>query len=161
MVEKVAATTDTSEKASPAVTGTQEKPAVSGTGTGTGSGVAQGGSQTGGGGAGSGSSSEGKISPLENHMVHGEHMADPNGNCQACGRPCPADARTCPNCEENPISWNQKVKDNEKAWRDAGWDDDKIRNEGGRVFDEYKAQGVNAEFYKKLEDEEVKKALGE
>jgi predicted nucleic acid-binding Zn ribbon protein len=94
-------------------------------------------------------------------MVHGEHMADPNGHCQACGRPCPEDARTCPHCEENPVSWNQKVQDQDAIWRGLGWNDDQIRKAGDDLFGGYKAQGMTEEFQKELEDQAVKKALGE
>lgn len=94
----------------------------------------------------------GTISPVEHHKVHGESMADPNGDCQACGKPTPEGARTCPACSENPQSWNQKVDQQDEIWRGLGKTDDEIRQLGDELFGGYKAQGKNAEFQKQLDD---------
>ncbi len=158
MVEKVTAATDGPATTAQGATGTQERPAGTGGAT-TGGGSRGGTSETGGGGGSPRPAS--MAGPLENHMAHGEHMADPNGHCLACGYPCPEGARTCPHCGDNPVSWNQKVKDQEGIWRGLGWNDDQIRKAGDDLFGGYKAQGMNAEFQEKLDELEVKKALGE
>ena len=94
-------------------------------------------------------------------MVHGTSMSDPNGHCQACGKPCPEGAHLCPNCQNTPESWNKIVGDQEQTWRKMGMNDDQIRQASDDLFGGYKAQGMQEEFTKKLEDEAVKKALGE
>jgi hypothetical protein len=103
---------------------------------------------------------EGTISPVEHHMAHGSSMRDPNGHCLACGHEMLEDAWTCPHCEDNPVTWNQKVTKYDDDLRNNGYTDTQIRQKSDIDLGGYKAQGKTSEFQKTLDAIAEKEALG-
>jgi hypothetical protein len=91
---------------------------------------------------GPGGGSPSMAGPLDHLYIGGSTMADPDGHCRVCGKPC--EGRLCPNCFENPESWNAKVKDFYDRAKAAGWNDNQIRLGAEDFFRQVKAEAEAA-----------------